>query len=95
MSDAIWYVYLLLCRSGRIYTGVSPDPSRRLSAHLNGRGALFTKLDPPDRLLAVKPFASKRAALIVERRVKAVPPALKLTLAAQWLQEHPVDEVAQ
>jgi putative endonuclease len=88
-------VYLLQCTSGRIYTGVCLDLKHRIAAHLKGRGALFTRLDRPERLLAAKPYPSKRAALIVEKQVKGVSPELKRTLAARWLQEHPIDQRAQ
>lgn len=95
MAEAVWYVYLLQCRSGRIYTGVTPDIARRMAAHATGRGALFTRMDPPRRLLAVRPCASKGIALRLEAQVKRVPPVLKRHLAATWLQEHAVDQVAQ
>lgn len=88
-------MYLLLCRSGRIYTGVTPGLDHRLTAHKTGRGALFTKMDPPIRLLAAKPFPSKGAALQIERQVKGVGAAHKKRLAEIWSEQHPVDQAIQ
>jgi putative endonuclease len=65
-----WFVYLLECRGGRIYTGVSPDFGRRISDHRAGKGAAFTRINPPERLLAVKQFSDKREAMRVEAQVK-------------------------
>lgn len=58
MSDwqQAWFVYLLECRSGRIYTGVKPVVDRRIITQIKGHGALFTKINRPTRLLAAKPF---------------------------------------
>ena len=58
-SGTIWWVYLLECTSGRIYTGVSPDVVKRVEKHMFGKGALFTRLNKPQRLLTAKPFPSK------------------------------------
>lgn len=94
-TEQPWFVYLLLCRSGRIYTGVTPGLDHRMKAHKTGRGALFTKMDPPVRLLAAKPFASKGEALQIERQVKGVGAQHKLTLARIWSEQHPVDQATQ
>lgn len=88
-------MYLLLCRSGRVYTGVTPVLDHRMKAHKTGRGALYTKMDPPVRLLAAKPFPSKGAALRIERQVKGVGAAHKKRLAEIWSEQHPVDQVTQ
>ncbi|TXK66008.1 GIY-YIG nuclease family protein [Alkalisalibacterium limincola] len=42
-----WWVYLLECRGGRIYTGVARDVEQRLRAHAAGTGARFTRAHPP------------------------------------------------
>lgn len=69
-SETIWWVYLLECTSGRIYTGVSPDVVKRVEKHVFGKGALFTRLNKPQRLLTAKPFPSKHEALKVEKQIK-------------------------
>jgi putative endonuclease len=47
-----WYVYLILCRSGAIYTGIARDVSRRYAQHESGAGARYTRANPPVKLLA-------------------------------------------
>jgi putative endonuclease len=90
MTEAVWYVYLLECATGRIYTGVSPRPKDRIEAHREGRGALFTRINQPQRLLAVKPFPGKRQALQVEAQIKRMPAAGKRHLAQLWSGERVV-----
>lgn len=94
-NEVPWFVYLLLCKSGRIYTGVTPVLDRRIKTHLVGRGALFTKMDRPIRVLAAKPFGSKTEALRVERQVKRVSAQHKRLLADLWSQQHPIDQTTQ
>ncbi|EIU3469028.1 GIY-YIG nuclease family protein [Pseudomonas aeruginosa] len=95
MTDATWFVYMLECRSKRIYTGVTPRLDQRILAHQKGQGALFTKLDSPQGLIAAKPFPSQREARQVELQVKRLPAAYKRTLARLWSEQHPIDEIAQ
>lgn len=90
MSEGQWFVYLLLCESGRIYTGVTPVLDRRIGAHVKGRGALFTKLNRPAKLLAAKPFPSHSEALKVEKQVKQARAGAKRVLANVWTMQHPL-----
>lgn len=95
MTDRRWFVYLVECRTRRIYTGVTPDLVNRMNAHRRRRGAAFTRINPPERLLAAKPFENRSEAQQVEAQVKRLPAAHKRFLAAEWSKEHPVDERAQ
>lgn len=90
VSEGQWFVYLLLCESGRIYTGVTPVLNRRIGVHVKGRGALFTKLNRPTKLLAAKPFSSQSEALKVERQVKQAGAGAKRVLADIWTMQHPL-----
>jgi putative endonuclease len=90
-----WFVYLLECKSGRVYTGITPELNQRIRAHRVGRGALFTKMNPPTRLLAAKPFPNKRQAAQVEREVKGLSSAFKQRLAVLWSEEYPIDQATQ
>ncbi len=95
MTETIWYVYLLECVTGRIYTGVSPRPAERITTHRKGRGALFTRINQPQRLLAAKPFPGKRQALQIEAQIKRMPAAGKRQIAQLWLEQHPIDQLPQ
>ena len=50
---APWFVYLLECRNGSLYTGISNDVVARYVAHASGKGARYTRANPPVRLVAV------------------------------------------
>ena len=46
-----WYVYLILCRNGTIYTGIARNVAVRYAKHVAGTGARYTRANPPRRLL--------------------------------------------
>jgi putative endonuclease len=74
----MWWVYILECRGGRLYTGATSDLFRRLAAHRAGRGGRFTRAFPPRRLRASRPCPSRSAALALETQIKRLPAALKI-----------------
>lgn len=76
-----WYVYLIECRGGSIYTGIALDVAARYAAHAAGKGARYTRARPPQRLLAVFAMADKSSALREERRIKKLSPPQKRALA--------------
>lgn len=41
--DQIWYLYILSCGDGSLYTGITTDVEKRLEAHRQGRGAKYTR----------------------------------------------------
>ena len=61
-----WFLYLIRCRSGAIYTGITRDVAKRYAAHVAGIGALYTRSNPPMRLLAVIEYPNQRAASLAE-----------------------------
>lgn len=83
-NEQPWFVYLLECENGRLYTGISTDPARRLDEHRSGRGAMFTRLNRPQRLLAVQRCASRSEALRLEWRTKQLKAADKRLTAQAW-----------
>lgn len=84
MPSAIWFVYMLECRGGRIYTGVTPDVAGRFARHCSGRGAAFTRINPPVKVLAAMPCGSRGLAQITEAALKKLPRPRKLVWAQQW-----------
>lgn len=82
-----WFVYLLSCRGGRIYTGVTPDLVPRMRKHRAGTGAKFTRGHPPESLLAARLFSSKAAAQSMEHQVKQMTAIAKRALATEWTLE--------
>lgn len=75
-----WMVYMLRCRDGSLYTGITNDLPRRLAAHHAGRGARYTRARLPVRLVYREARANRSAALRREAAIKRLPRAAKLAL---------------
>lgn len=43
MEDKIWYLYIVECRDGSLYTGITDDIPRRMAQHNAGKGAKYTR----------------------------------------------------
>jgi putative endonuclease len=78
-----WFVYLLTCSDGSIYTGITTDPQRRCREHNAGRGAAYTRSRTPVRLLYCEAVSSRSAALKRELEIKGWPRRRKLELAGE------------
>jgi putative endonuclease len=76
-----WWVYMIECRGGRIYTGIAKDPDARYRAHVSGKGAAFTRMNPPRRLLGRMRCAGRGQALREERALRRLPRAGKIAWA--------------
>ncbi len=76
-----WFLYLIECRDGNIYTGVAVDVAKRYAAHLNGKGARYTRSHPPKRLLAAIEYPDRSSALSAEYAVKQISAAEKRAYA--------------
>jgi len=61
---------MIACRGGRIYTGTAKDPAARFRAHREGKGAAFTRANPPVALLRSVPFANRSEACRAEAALK-------------------------
>ena len=72
-----WYLYLLECSDGSIYTGITVDVQARYAAHAAGKGARYTRSHPPLRLLAAIAYPDRSAALKAEYAMKQLSPAAK------------------
>ena len=79
-----WYVYVLECTGGKLYTGITNDLARRYAKHAAGKGAIYTRLNPPVRMLACLPCTDKSEAAKSEYRLKQLPRARKL----EWVNTH-------
>ena len=65
-----WFVYLILCQSGAIYTGIARDVTVRYAQHCAGIGARYTRANPPRRLPAKFSCANQSEATRLEAAVK-------------------------
>jgi len=83
-ARAPWFVYILECANGRLYTGITTDLAARFEKHCSGKGAMFTRLNRPARMLAAKPCINRSEASKQEWVIKQLNPAGKRQLAAKW-----------
>ncbi len=67
-----WSVYMVRCRDGTLYTGITTQVSRRLADHQSGsaRGAKYLRGRGPLRLVFRKSIGPKGLALRLEARIK-------------------------
>lgn len=65
-----WFVYMLRCGDGSLYTGCTNDLARRITAHQRGRGAKYTRSRLPVSLVYREEVPDRSAALRREAAVK-------------------------
>lgn len=75
-----WFVYVVRCRDGSLYTGITVDVDGRVAKHNDGTGARYTRARRPVALVFVHPCRTEREARRLEPRLKALPRADKLRL---------------
>ncbi len=73
-----WHLYLLLCRNGSYYAGITNDLEARYRAHERGTGARYTRANPPVRLLGSRPYPDRASASRAEWAIKQLPRERKL-----------------
>lgn len=73
-----WFLYLLECNNGAYYGGITNDLPARFDAHLSGKGARYTRANPPVKIIASKPYADRSSASIAEAQLKNLPRHKKL-----------------
>ena len=78
-----WYVYMLRCGDGSLYTGCTDDVARRLAAHQSGKGAKYTRSRLPVSLAYQEEQPDKSAALRREAAIKRLKRPQKLALAEE------------
>jgi putative endonuclease len=78
-----WYAYLLRCKDGSLYCGITTDLDRRLREHNQGRaGARYTRARRPVTLVYAREFPDRSAAARFEYRLKQLDREAKLKLLA-------------
>jgi putative endonuclease len=77
-----WFLYLIECADGSLYTGIATDVEARFCAHASGKGARYTRARKPLRVLASFELAGRSEALRAEYRVKRLSVQQKRALIA-------------
>ena len=75
---ASWFLYLLECKNGAYYAGITNDVEARFATHISGKGARYTRANPPVKILATKSYADRSTASIAEAQLKSLPRSKKL-----------------
>lgn len=78
-----WWLYVLECDGGVLYTGVATDVGRRYDEHVSGKGARFTRARKPVRLLYTEEHPNRSAAQVAEAAFKKLDRAAKLRRLAE------------
>ena len=77
----MYFVYLLQCADGSIYTGITTDVVRRFEEHKNKKGGHYTGAHEARKILYTEEFATRSAALKREAQIKSWPRPKKMELA--------------
>jgi putative endonuclease len=77
---AAWFVYVVRCNDGTLYTGIARDVDARIGKHNQGKGARYTRGRGPVALVHKERKRSHGAALRREAAIKALPRDRKLEL---------------
>lgn len=78
--ETLWYLYMLKCRDGSLYTGITTDVQRRLEEHRSGKGAKYTRGRGPLELVYNETCGTYSEALKREYAVKQLTRKDKLKL---------------
>ena len=74
------YCYIVECADGTYYTGWAVDPERRLAVHNKGRGARYTRIRLPVKLVYVEPQPDRTTAMKREIAIKRMARTRKMKL---------------
>ncbi len=80
MENKPWFVYIVKCQDGKLYTGISNDVEKRVAKHNKGKGCRFTRFRFPVELLYSKECGTKSAARKEELRVQGLTRTKKIEL---------------
>jgi predicted GIY-YIG superfamily endonuclease len=82
--ETTWYLYILRCADGTLYTGITPDVEKRLEAHRSGKGAKYTRGRSPLELVYQETCGSHSDALKREAAVKKLSRTQKESLIQEY-----------
>jgi putative endonuclease len=85
---------MVKCANDAFYTGWTTDPQRRIKTHNAGRGAAYTRMNAPVRLVYLETLDSRRAAMLRELEIKKYSHKKKTELSASWLAMQEIEEKA-
>lgn len=78
--DKKYFTYILLTEQNTLYCGYTDDVEKRFQAHIEGKGAKYTRSHKPIKIVYQKEFETKSDAMKEERRIKKLSRFEKLKL---------------
>lgn len=75
-----YYTYILLTEQNTLYCGYTDDVEKRFQTHLEGKGAKYTRIHKPVKIVYKKEFDTKSEAMKEEARIKRLPRSKKLQI---------------
>ena len=78
--ESVWYLYILRCGDGSLYTGITTDVDKRLEMHRSGKGAKYTRGRGPLEVVYREECGTHSQALKREIAVKRLSPQQKRKL---------------
>ena len=77
----MYFLYILRCRDGTLYTGITTDLTRRIEEHNSSQlGSKYTRGRRPVKLVYSQEFVDRGDSSKEEARIKSLSRAEKLTL---------------
>lgn len=77
-----FFCYIVQCSDGSFYTGWTTDPSRREKQHNAGRGARYTRMHRPVKMVYIEEQPDRVSAMKRELSIKAMTRAAKSKLVS-------------
>lgn len=75
-----YYTYIILTENNTFYCGYTDNVEKRFRAHIEGRGAKYTRANKPVKIVYQKEFTAKSEAMKEEARIKQLTHQQKLKL---------------
>ena len=76
----MYFIYIIQCADGSLYTGITTDVAQRFAEHQAGTAARYTRSHKPIEIVYQEKHASRSAALKREVEIKKLPRTRKMRL---------------
>ena len=84
MKKQDWFVYVVKCSDGTLYTGYTNNVNKRIDTHNKGKGAKYTKTRLPVELVYEEIYPTKSMAMKEEYRIKQLDRKKKIILCLSY-----------
>lgn len=87
--DVSWYVYIVSCSDGSLYTGTTNDLERRIYQHNASKaGARYTRSRRPVELVYYQAVDNRSEACRKEYKIRKLPPMDKIGLIVEQYEQN-------